>query len=81
MKLVIKARVPKDPRYQVRFWSTEKLYKQFTALCDQKQIKYQDAFTQFMEWFVKEERLGDAWPRAVTSNDLDGANIKDEPTW
>lgn len=40
-------------KYQVRFWSDPKLYKEFTKACKKEDLKMQDVFNDFIEWFIE----------------------------
>lgn len=51
---VFKRKTTKE-RYQVRFWSTPELYKEFIAECDRSNLQIGHVFCDFMRWFIDEK--------------------------
>lgn len=44
----------KATKYQVRFWTSPEAYKSFKEKCDNNGVNLQDAFNQFIDWYVSE---------------------------
>lgn len=55
---------------QVRFWSSLGTYKEFKKIAMDRGLFLQDIFNDFMEWFINEHKLREAYKNA-TPNKID----------
>lgn len=60
----------REEKYQVRFWSRPIKYQVFTDCCRRNGLTMQDAFNEFMDWYIEKHDLV-----LVTSNDQAVTNI------
>ncbi len=44
-------------RYLVRFWSLDGRYEKFSAICKARDIFVQDAFNEFMDYYIERAAL------------------------
>ena len=77
---VTRRRDPPGKRYLVRFWSVDSRYHEFAKIIKENGLVIQDVLNNFLDWFIQEHKLREAYKNAIDEVTIAGNATKIDPT-